>query len=142
MKALIMIFALSASLSVGAAELWVVTGKVRATALKRSLTQDEVREIFLAKRKRIEEWRPEPVDQASSEEIRKRFYQLVVGKGPAEIQTYWAEMVFSGKAKAPRSVGNGAGVVRHITANPDAIGYLSSDTPEAKELGVVYRVPL
>ena len=62
-----------------------------------------------------------PLDLADS---RAEFYQLLVGKSPAEINSYWARLVFSGRGSPPRQVDSTEELLAIIADTKGAIGYL------------------
>ena len=87
------------------------------------LTQDEARNLFLGRQKRLSSGLAAlPVEQGVPPEIRSRFYHLLAHKDLAEINAYWARLFFTGQAHPPREVSSAEEVVRAVTANRNAIG--------------------
>lgn len=58
--------------------------------------------------------------------LRARFYQALVGKDLAEINSYWARLIFSGQASPPQQIRSSIDVVEIIEHNLGAIGYMDS----------------
>ncbi|MBB3048667.1 ABC-type phosphate transport system substrate-binding protein [Litorivivens lipolytica] len=56
---------------------------------------------------------------------RESFYRLLVDKGLPEINSYWARLMFSGRASPPRQVPEPAEVVDIVANNRGAIGYIN-----------------
>ncbi len=54
---------------------------------------------------------------------RATFYRLLVDKRLAEINAYWARLVFSGRASPPRQVESVEELLTIVASNPGAIGY-------------------
>jgi ABC-type phosphate transport system substrate-binding protein len=65
-----------------------------------------------------------PIDQEIDSTTRKLFYQNLVNKTVSEINTYWARLLFSGRATPPRPANNGSSVINIIKNNKSAIGYI------------------
>ena len=57
-------------------------------------------------------------------DVRAEFYQLLVNKTLADINSYWARLVFSGRASPPRQAQDVAEVLDIVANNKGAIGYL------------------
>jgi len=71
-----------------------------------------------------------PVDQSSRSPVRSLFTNAVLhvegfGKMSA-VQNYWQQQIFSGRGSPPRIMDGDAAVIEFVTANPGAIGYVSS----------------
>lgn len=52
------------------------------------------------------------------------FYRLLVDKGLPEIRSYWARLVFSGRASPPRQVQGAQEVLEIVANNKGALGYV------------------
>lgn len=103
------------------------------------LDSEEIREVFLGVRTLVKDWRVVPLDQKIDSAIREDFYRTIAGKSPVEMKVYWAEQIFSGKAKAPSTVEDDQAVIKIIHSNLDAIGYVSGSTDTGK-LNVILRL--
>ncbi|WP_339770626.1 hypothetical protein [uncultured Paraglaciecola sp.] len=68
------------------------------------------------------------------------FNTKVVGLTESRIQSYWAQMRFTGRKAAPKEVGNESLVLEYIKNNQGAVGYLPADIPIPKGLTVVYTI--
>jgi ABC-type phosphate transport system substrate-binding protein len=89
------------------------------------LSRDEVIDIFLGRYRKLPSGRAAmPIDMANPSEDRARFYQLLVNKSPAEISSYWARLVFSGKTSPPFQVPDAQTAVELVESNPNAIAYV------------------
>jgi len=65
-----------------------------------------------------------PIDIGSQSEERKRFYSLLVRKDLAEVDAYWARLVFSGQTSPPLRVPDGPTAVQLVASNRSAIAYV------------------
>lgn len=89
------------------------------------LTRDEVINIFLGRYRKLPSGRAAlPIDMENPSDDRTRFYQLLVNKSPAEISSYWARLVFSGKTSPPFQVPDSRTAVELVQSNPNAIAYV------------------
>lgn len=57
-------------------------------------------------------------------DARPEFYRLLANKTLSEINSYWARLVFSGRASPPRQAQDAAEVLDIVSNNKGAIGYL------------------
>jgi hypothetical protein len=89
------------------------------------LTQDEVVNIYLGRYRRLTSGiAAEPVDLADDSELRARFYRSLVNKSLAEINAYWARLVFSGKTRPPQLANSVEAALQYVVARPGALAYL------------------
>ena len=79
------------------------------------------------------------LDQPPESENRKNFYRGLVNRTVAEVNAYWAKLLFTGRASPPQVVSDSDAVRRAVSRNVNAIGYLdSADVDETVK--VVARV--
>ncbi|MEW6293333.1 MAG: hypothetical protein AB1544_08515 [Pseudomonadota bacterium] len=97
------------------------------------LTQDEVVNIYLGRYRRLASGlAAEPLDHPVDSEVRARFYRRLVGKSLAEINAYWARLVFSGKTKPPQAVANAEGLLRIVATQPGTLAYVERSQADAR----------
>jgi len=77
-----------------------------------------------------------PFDLPRDHAVRDQFYLLLTGMGPAQVNSYWARLTFTGQTLPPQAVADEAALVEAVHRNPAAIGYLSRE-PADKGLRVV-----
>lgn len=80
------------------------------------------------------------LDQRPDSDEREQFYRHLVNKSVAEVNAYWARLLFTGRASPPQVVGDSEAVLRAVRDNTNAIGYLDSADVDAS-VKVVARVP-
>lgn len=75
-----------------------------------------------------------PFDLPPQNPIRKKFYEYISGKSVAQINAYWAKLIFSGRATPPRVAPGEKEVIQMVLNNKNAIAYLDSKNvpPELK----------
>lgn len=68
-----------------------------------SLTRVELRRIFLGQTGNFPNGEPAvPFDVTG--DYRNLFYQYILAKTPESVESYWANMIFTGKAEPPRQI--------------------------------------
>jgi ABC-type phosphate transport system substrate-binding protein len=106
----------------------IVSAKSTAT----TMTADEIAGIYLGKSKSMK-----PVDNAAP--VRSQFYTKVAGKDEAQVKAIWSKLVFTGKATPPKELASNADVVKAVSADPNAIGYIDKAAVDGS-VKVVYEV--
>lgn len=66
------------------------------------------------------------LDQAPQSKERQEFYRGLVNKSVAEVNAYWAKLLFSGRASPPQVVEGNKAVLAAVRDNKNAIGYVDS----------------
>jgi len=68
--------------------------------------------------------------------ITEEFNTKLLGKSSSQLKAYWAKLVFTGKAKPPKSVAE-AEMLALVKNNPSTIGFIDSSkvTPDVKVIG-------
>jgi ABC-type phosphate transport system substrate-binding protein len=106
----------------------IVSAKSTAT----TMTADEIAGIYLGKSKSMK-----PVDNATP--VRSQFYTKVAGKDEAQVKAIWSKLVFTGKATPPKELASNGDVVKAVSADPNAIGYVDKTAVDGS-VKVVYEV--
>jgi len=89
------------------------------------LTQEEVANIYLGRYRLLASGlTAEPVDLAGDIVLKGRFYRALVGKNLAEINAYWARLVFSGRTRPPHASENVEAALQYVAARPGALAYV------------------
>lgn len=73
-----------------------------------------------------------PIDMPVSP-VRAQFYRALVNKEPAEINAYWARLVFAGRTSAPIQTNTADDVLKALHANPGGIAYLERSRVTTRE---------
>lgn len=104
------------------ADIVVVANKDNQIAM---LTKKQIIDIYMGRKSTFPNGEVVlPIDQETGSATRKLFYQHLVDKTVSEINTYWARLLFSGRATPPRPAKNGSSVINIIKNNKSAIGYV------------------
>jgi len=70
--------------------------------------------------------RVEPYDHPVSSDLRARFYVRLLNKTIAEMNSYWARLLFSGRARPPRQLTATSDIGEILRNNNNAIIYVDS----------------
>jgi len=123
MRALLLTLLLTGPLP-GAGELVVVVNP--ASGVER-LSRAEVVNLFLGRTRRLPSGLMAlPVDQPEASAERADFYRTLVGKDLADINAYWARLLFSGQASPPRQTERSEEVLELVRLNKGAVGYVDA----------------
>lgn len=97
------------------------------------LTREEVVNIYLGRYRRLPAGLvAEPLDHPVDSEKRARFYRHLVGKSLAEINAYWARLIFSGKTRPPQVIDNVESALRLVATRPGALAYVERVQADAR----------
>lgn len=121
----------------GGGELAVIVNPESGVA---ELTRTEVINLFLGRQRRLPSGVAAlTIDLAAGNDEKRLFYEQLVGKKPAEIQSYWARLVFSGRGAAPWQAKDTSEVVSIVAHYQGAIGYIDRSLA-SDDVKVVYTL--
>ncbi|MPY22854.1 hypothetical protein FM037_03925 [Shewanella psychropiezotolerans] len=104
-----------------------------------SLTKSEVVDLFMGRYVNFPNGDKAKVfDLAPKSEIKGLFYQRLVNRTEAQIDAYWARLLFSGRNTPPKKTESPGQLIHEIMSSSHAIGYISSQDL-TDSLKVVYR---
>ncbi|MGB3726871.1 MAG: hypothetical protein WA981_13970 [Glaciecola sp.] len=101
------------------------------------LNKQEIRNLFLGGTSNLD---LRPIALKQNNETRVMFNTLVVGLSEVRIQSYWAQMRFSGRMKPPESMSTEQEVIDYVSRNKGVIAYVSSDTAVPEGLHVLLEI--
>jgi len=67
-----------------------------------------------------------PLDLPPDSVTRELFYRRLTDKSVAEVNAYWARLLFTGRATPPRVLADSLTVLKAVRENRGAIGYIDS----------------
>lgn len=104
------------------AELVVV---VSAASGIEKMSRDEVVDLFMGRTRKLPNGTLAiPVDLSNTNPEKALFYQQLIGRELAEVNSYWARLRFSGQGMPPLQAENADELIRLIADNKSAIGYI------------------
>lgn len=102
-----------------------------------SLTQKEAVDLFMGRNRAFRNGDLAQVfDLPRDSTQRADFYQRLTGMGPAQVNSYWARLMFSGQTMPPQPVSDEAAMIETVKRNPSAIGWVRKE-PADKQLRVL-----
>ncbi|MGS2719398.1 hypothetical protein [Paraglaciecola aestuariivivens] len=114
-------------------EVWVIANlENKAT----NLSRQEIRNLFMGD---ALTYNLTAVALPPQHLTRVLFNTKVIGLTESRIQSYWAQMRFSGRKKPPLELANEVSILEYIQANPGTVGYVSAQTPIPEQLTVLFR---
>ncbi|WP_035231817.1 hypothetical protein [Alcanivorax nanhaiticus] len=105
-----------------------------------SLSENQLRQLYLQGSGRIAGNSVKALDLPEDSSTRKEFYLAAVGKTPAQMKSYWARMIFTGRGAPPRMVSGDRAMQVMLENNPELVGYLPGNQVSSG-LKVLYRLP-
>jgi hypothetical protein len=113
---------LSLGISVGRADVVAVVSSMSQIT---TLTRTQVMDIFLGKRTRFPDGSAAiPIDQAEGSAARDEFYTRLAEMSPAQVKSFWARIIFTGRGQPPKTVATDVEAKRLLVADPNTIGYI------------------
>jgi len=110
---------------------------VQSANPQQSLTHKEAVDLFMGRNRAFRNGDLAQVfDLPSDSAQRAEFYQLLTGMGPAQVNSYWARLMFSGQTMPPQSVSDEAAMIEKVKRSPRAIGWVRKE-PADKQLRVL-----
>ena len=97
------------------------------------MSRDEVTAIFMGRAKRLPSGITAlPIDQTANGGDKAKFYGELINKELAEVNSYWARLIFSGQGSPPRQADNAAEVIEIVSGNKGAIGYVPRNSADKR----------
>lgn len=95
-----------------------------------AMTKQEVEEIFMGRTRILSNGDIVlPLDQS---ELRSDFYLKLTNRPIAQINSYWSIILFSGQASKPMQLSDDQTVIKTVSKNKGAIGYIDSKNADKK----------
>lgn len=106
------------------ADMVVVVNKENNTT---ELTKSQIIDLFMGRHQNFPNGETAfPIDHPPSSETRAEFYRKLVNKSVAEVNAYWARLLFTGRASPPRVFSDSAAIKKAVSENRGGIGYIDS----------------
>jgi ABC-type phosphate transport system substrate-binding protein len=91
------------------------------------LSESDIVRLFLGKLTRYPDGSDAiPIDQKGDSSLHGEFVTNILNKSTQQLKAYWAQQLFTGKGKPPKSVDSSADVKKLVAENPALIGYIES----------------
>lgn len=118
-----LLFSLALLSMISTAEIAVIVHPSNSSAV----SQTAVERIYLAKVKAFSDGTTVvPLNHEESDPTRVAFDSQAVGKSESQMKSYWAKLLFTGKATPIKQVANDEEMISAVSSTPGAIGYVDS----------------
>ena len=92
------------------------------------ISTKEVSKIFLGKIKHLSDGtKIKLYDLPDDDQDKWSFYKTVTRKNSSQLNSYWARKLFTGQAEAPIVLSDASHVLRTVSSNQNAIGYVNTE---------------
>jgi hypothetical protein len=100
-------------------------------------TRQEIRNLFMGS---VLSYDLKPIALPPGNQTRVLFNTKIVGLTEARIQSYWAQMRFSGRKKQPIELTSETLVIEYLQAHPGTVSYISPDTEVPDDLTIIFQI--
>ncbi len=105
------------------------------------LTVKQISDLYLGRKRSFPDGEAAlPLDHVQNSPLRARFYFDLTGKPIAEINAYWARLLFSGQNSPPQPLADSAAIIDAVKKNINAIAYLDHE-PSDRGVRTLLVVP-
>lgn len=105
------------------------------------LTREELLDIYMGRRSHFPTGDPAlPLDLDADSPLRATYYQTLTGKTVAQINAYWARLIFTGRATPPRVLPDAAAALEAVRGNRHAIAYIDARSLPS-QVKIVFQLP-
>lgn len=106
-----------------------------------TLQKKQVVDLFMGRVSAFPNGKPaDTLDLKTGTPLRADFYKRLTGKSEAQVDAYWATLVFAGRMSPPQQFGDEKQLIIEVAKNPDAIAYVARQTLPAG-VKVVMELP-
>lgn len=110
---------------------------VPANNAQQTLTQKEAVNLFMGRSRAFSNGDfAQPYDMPRDSAVRADFYRQLTGMSAAQINSYWARLMFSGQTMPPQAVADEGAMIDMVKRNPGSIGWVRKE-PVDKQVRVV-----
>ncbi|MEN0038345.1 MAG: hypothetical protein AAGC78_14810 [Cellvibrio sp.] len=135
-KLLLILFALTFSGPLQAEILVIVNASNSITTLE----QKQIVDLFMGRVSAFPNKQPaQPLDLKTGTPQRAIFYKSLTGKSEAQVDAYWATLVFAGRMSPPKQFTDDSALIQAVAHEPAAIAYVSRQ-PLPKNVKVVMEL--
>lgn len=97
-----------------------------------TISNADIENLYLAKTKTFPDGSLAiPLNQDEALPIRSAFDNNVVGKTDSQMKSYWAKLVFTGKAVPIKQLASDQEILELVAKNPSTIGYIDASSVDS-----------
>ncbi len=137
MKSFLLIVALVFSDLAPANILVIVNAQNSVTALERK----QIVDLFMGRVSAFPNQQPaQTLDLKTGTPLRAAFYKTPTGKNEAQVDAYWATLIFAGRMSPPKQMAEEKNLIEEVASNTQAIAYVTRQ-PLPKNVKIVMELP-
>lgn len=122
MKIFLLIVALIFSGIAQADILVIVNAKNSITTLEKK----QVMDLFMGRVSAFpDQHRAQTLDLKTGTPLRANFYKRLTGKNEAQVDAYWATLIFAGRMSPPKQLADEKTLINEVISNVEAIAYIT-----------------
>lgn len=106
------------------------------SSLSQPLSREQVRNLYMGASLG---YGLKPVALPPKNRLRALFNTQVIGLPESRIQSYWAQMKFTGRMSPPREIDTEKALLEYLKDNPEAVGYCNTETHLPDSLRIIYQ---
>jgi hypothetical protein len=115
------------------ADYYIVVGERNPVT---ALSQQEAVALFMGRTRFFADGRPAVPCDLAGDARRAGFYRALSGMSLAQVNSYWARLMFSGRSLPPQQLPDEEALVGRLAADPSAVGWLP-EAPRRKGLRAI-----
>lgn len=137
MKTFLLIIALMFSGMVQGDILVIVNAQNSVAALERK----QIVDLFMGRVSAFPNQQPaQTLDLKTGTPLRSDFYKRLTGKNEAQVDAYWATLIFAGRMAPPKQLANETTLIAEVANNIGAIAYVTRQALP-KDVKIVMELP-
>ncbi len=137
MKVIVFIAALILSGQLQAEILVIVNAQNSITTLEKK----QVMDLFMGRVSAFPNGHAaETLDLKAGAPLRASFYKTLTGKNEAQVDAYWATLIFAGRMSPPKQLTDEKTLIAEVASNVEAIAYVTRQTLP-KNVKVIMELP-
>ena len=119
------------------AEILVIVNASNSTT---TLEHKQIVDLFMGRVSAFPNKQPaQPLDLKAGTPQRAVFYKSLTGKSEAQVDAYWATLVFAGRMSPPKQFTDDSALIQAVAREPAAIAYVSRQ-PLPKNVKIVMEL--
>lgn len=137
MKIALLIIALIVSGLARADILVIVNAQNSVAALERK----QIVDLFMGRVSAFpDQQRAQTLDLKTGTPVRANFYKRLTGKNEAQVDAYWATLIFAGRMSPPKQLADEKTLISEVANNVNAIAYVTRQVLP-KDVKIVMELP-
>lgn len=106
-----------------------------------TLEHKQIVDLFMGRVSAFPNRQPaQPLDLKAGNPLRAVFYKSLTGKSEAQVDAYWATLIFAGRMSPPAQFATEAALIQKVAKDPSAIAYVTRQALP-KGVKVVMELP-